>query len=163
MTDPLDRLDRATLVMWRTGNVVGWSLLALAAGLLIHMTVDRLLSQALLPAGFAPVGGSDALRAIPVLAQGGVSVLVGIAVGGIIGAKVWRREVITAAIVAAGYVALTYLPFVSGLSGSAFLSVSSYGAVGSESLVTFASMLVRLLSVPLSMLWAARTVRTRLV
>jgi hypothetical protein len=161
MTDHLDRIDRATLVMWRLGNVMGWSLLSLAAALLIHLTTSRLLSDPLLSPGWDPLIGSDAPLALRVLAQGFISALTGLAIGGIVGAKVWRRQKISAAIVAGCYVTLASLPFAFGLSAPLWDAVP--GAVWGKSLSSFASTLALLVSIPISIIWAARTARRSLV
>lgn len=85
MDDRLGKLDRATLVFWRVSNVAGWFLAATAAHLVLRF------AEAELGQRYGIFGSvRNAIAAV----------VVALAVGGIAGAKVWRRHEIVAGVAA---------------------------------------------------------------
>lgn len=118
MDSTYDALDRATIKTWRASNIGGWGLVALVTAILIHQVADQLtrttragwLTRGTLDGRFyseAYMTGWDALRRIaaPCL----VAIVVGFVIGTIVGKKVWRHQVVAAAIVAMGYVLVAWL------------------------------------------------------
>lgn len=108
MTDELSRLDRSTLRLWQGANLVGWSLLALLVALVVHLGVAGLFRGTALD-----IMGHPPLQLLAAL---GLALVVGLAVGGIVGARVWRRQARTAGAVSALYTALA-LTRLRGLLG----------------------------------------------
>jgi len=118
MQDRLEGIDRATLGFWRATNVLAWSALAIVVGVVIHQSWVHLVPRVtrgwlngsflfslnerqnasqyttwfVLPKYFAKAIGE---------------VLIGFAIGGIVGAKVWKKQWLVAAGAALGYVLFT--------------------------------------------------------
>lgn len=114
MKDALAPLDRTTLAIWRTANLAGWAALALGVAFLIHWTASEYIGR------YANVfqvyaldhkaewlTGWGFLRGISL--RVGVSVIVALAIGGIVGAKVVKHQPKLAAATAAAYSLITIL------------------------------------------------------
>jgi hypothetical protein len=83
--EQLDLFDRATLRVWRLTNLVAWPMLAFMVGLLMRVAGDA--AAGLLSHGIRPstsIGSYVVLIAVP------SSVLGGLAIGGLIGSRVYR-------------------------------------------------------------------------
>lgn len=90
MTDPLSKLDRATLKVWRVTNVVGWWLAAVVVNVVIMMADASVHDQTFRRPGLA---------SIEWIVHLGFLIVAGLAVGGLVGAKVWLRPPLIAAVV----------------------------------------------------------------
>lgn len=128
MMQGLSRLDRATLVAWRTLNVLGWSTLAalgalafqLWAAIQVHNIPGFQLSAAsdLFARPGAEEGIDDSLAKFGLRIA--MTLLVAPMIGVLVGRKVWRRPALYAALAAAAYVLLTLWVFEYSTSGSVF-------------------------------------------
>lgn len=109
MKDALAPLDRTTLALWRTTNLVGWAALALGAALTIHWAAaeysDRYFPQAYLNRKWEWLSGWFILPSFAF--RFGVSLLIAVAVGGIVGTKAWKHQPLFAAGVATAYSLIT--------------------------------------------------------
>jgi hypothetical protein len=125
----LDRVDRATLRAWSWLNVAGWSLLALAAGIGLHVLVDAVVTTTLQPCcsvgplTIVAVPGDEAATAGQFLLRAGLSLAVGATIGALAGRKVWKRPVAAAVVVALGYAALAAL--LVGVDGGGSVGIIS--------------------------------------
>jgi hypothetical protein len=104
-SESLSGSDRATLWLWRVTNVVGWSLLALVAAGFLRL-VAASVADLFLPSRISNWGMGYGL---PVYVSYGPylevpsSLAIGIAIGSIVGSRVYRAQAITAGIVAGIY------------------------------------------------------------
>lgn len=106
-SESLTGSDRATLRLWRVANVVGWAIVALlAAGFL--RVVAASIADLFFPSRIFNWGDGYGLlfyvRYGPFL-EAPASLAIGIAIGSIIGGRVYRAQAVTAAVVAALYAA----------------------------------------------------------
>ena len=104
----LDRLDSATLRGWRVGNVVGWVVGAACLAMVLQVAVDAIVSISFTGRGiddltFSPSPGLDAPVWVKHLLRAGLSVGLGMLIGGIVAARVWRAPTVAAAISATLY------------------------------------------------------------
>jgi hypothetical protein len=110
MKDALAPLDRTTLAVWRTTNMIGWAAFAVAAALAVHWLAaeysGRYFANAYLNA--KPDFSWTVWFVLPKLAfRLGVTIIVALAIGGIVGMKTWRRQPLLAASAAAVYSLIT--------------------------------------------------------
>jgi hypothetical protein len=111
----LSPFDRGTLVVWKIGNVVGWSLVALAAGLLVQILV---LNVAFLFDKWWNVSiGQEANL--------GSLVLAGAVIGSVIGRRVFRSVGPIAGGLAALHGLVLLGPTYWGLSGALAPAIGS--------------------------------------
>lgn len=105
MDDALAPLDRRTLAFWRTSNIVGWAASALAVAYAMHWIAaeysGRYFAQAALDHKWEWTTGWFVLPSFAFRAA--VSVMIGIAVGLIVGGRAWRRQAVVAASAATAY------------------------------------------------------------
>lgn len=103
MADDLSRLDRATLAVWRFANASVWTVAALLAAVVIHLAFVGLMRHPAI----------DLYPHVPYqfLASAGLSLLIGLAIGGIIGVRAWRWQPALAAVASCAYVAVALVLF----------------------------------------------------
>jgi hypothetical protein len=116
MDDAYDPLDRATLATWRASNALGWGAVALAIALVIHTMGDQLVRRVHIPNLFGINTRPQQFFAYTFwgilpqyLYRGFVAIVVGVAIGWLIGRKVWRSQPAISSAVAAAYVLITWL------------------------------------------------------
>lgn len=84
MADDLSWLDRTTLGIWRLANASVWTLAAFLAAMVMHLSFVGLMRHPAI----------DLYPHVPYqfLASAGLSLLIGFAIGGIVGVRVWRWQ-----------------------------------------------------------------------
>lgn len=117
MNDALAPLDRGTLAFWRASNLIGWAAAGLALALGIHWVAAeysaRYFGQAALNQKWEWFTGWGVLPSWAF--RGGVSLVIGVALGLIVSRKTWKHQTLMAAGVATAYAlistyALTFHP-----------------------------------------------------
>lgn len=103
MADDLSGVDRMTLAVWRLANASMWTVAAFLAGAVIHL-------------GFVGLMRHPAIDLYPhvpyqFLASAGLSLLIGLAIGGIIGVRAWRCQPALAALASGAYVIVALVLF----------------------------------------------------
>lgn len=125
MRTELGTLDRVTLTAWRFVNETGWTTFAflvataahlggtfwLQSRLLVTSTAFNLNARAGAEEGFDDVVAKFGLRI-------GLTILLAAVIGGILGRRVWRRQVLYAAVAAAAYVIYTLVWVEHSASGT---------------------------------------------
>ena len=128
--DTMRPVDRATLGAWRLGNIVGWSLGALVVAVATNFAA-RILIDDVMDAALDPLtGGTVVPESVGTLLS---AVLVGTALGAVIGSRVWTRPVLVSVVVALFFVALwPFAVVASGSSGPwmAALSIAHLACAG---------------------------------
>jgi len=116
MDNAYDPLDRATLATWRASNALGWGAVAVAIALVIHTVGDQLVRRVHIPNLFTINGrpvGFFTYTVWGILPQyvyrGFIALVVGVAIGWLVGRKVWRSQPAIAAAAASAYVLITVL------------------------------------------------------
>ncbi len=150
MTDVLSKLDRRTLAVWRIGNLIGWSTLAVALAVAIHVIVQGEPSRLIWQGTGRPLPGAPGFWIHLAIVRLLVSVLIGFTVGGIVGAKVWRSPGWTAlgCVIAYEALALT-VPFGSSLLDTA----------GTGSWMVGVNVVLTGVSAAIAVAWARRVYR----
>lgn len=114
----LDRIDRATLRMWRASNLLGWGFLALIAGRVVEFVAANAASATanLFGGTLVPHAASDLAYAL----------MVGAAVGALVGLHVYRSPGLVAGMAALLGVALW--PFLGWFTfGNLLLAIAITG------------------------------------
>jgi hypothetical protein len=108
----LERVDRTTLRAWRGANVLGWSALAVVAAVIVNQTLIQLWGRVVFS-----LGGLNIRPDLPIgqagfpytrfVAKAATFVLVGVVIGAIVGARVWKHQVTIAGVASLGYVLIS--------------------------------------------------------
>lgn len=103
MDSELSRVDRATLRLWVLANASVWTFLAVLAGAVIHLGF----------VGFMRRPAVDLGPHVPYqfLATTGLSIIIGLAIGGTVGMRAWRWQPWLAALAAGAYVLVALVFF----------------------------------------------------
>jgi hypothetical protein len=107
MTPDLGAADRVTLVSWRVANVLGWAVLALALALVLRTGYES--ATNLLHRSLADSFGARQYWEYAFVVSLPSSVLAGVLIGSIVGARIYRWPIATAVVVTATYGALLVL------------------------------------------------------
>jgi hypothetical protein len=157
MRDDLSRLDSATLSAWRIVNLVGWPLLAAGLAMIVHLSVDAIVSISLNRQGigdlsFSPSTMLDAPLWIKHALRASLSVGLGVLIGGVVRNRVWRSPTIAATIAAAFYTiaALTLIE----LYPEGLVRLATDGPSRGALSRTLAYEIAILLTVPVAWWWA---------
>jgi hypothetical protein len=113
----MNRLDRGTLGVWRLGNILGWSLGALVVGVAISFAAEILFVDVLDAAIDPFTGGAVVPAAIELVFT---AVFVGAAMGAVIGSRVYRQPMLTAAVVMLIYLSLWPFATIAARASSNF-------------------------------------------
>lgn len=122
LSEQMSVLDRTTLVLWRSVNIVGWMLGALIAAIAVNFAAEILFVDVL-----------DA--AIDVFTDGAIvpyqvsapitSLVVGGVIGAVLGSRVYRAPVVVAAVAAMVYLAVSPFGLLRIGEGGAWMAGSA--------------------------------------
>lgn len=173
--DTYDALDRATLATWRVGNLVVWTGAALLVAIIIHLVADELATRFHLPLGFGGLdvrphqefGGTWQFWAPLYGFRAGISIIIGLAIGTVLGLKAIRRPAALAALTATAYILITWL----ALETSVFYRARGDGTVvtgGSRhgfpaTAIEWSYSVLGLIVLALAPLWARFVARRKVV
>jgi len=121
MEETLDPIDRATMVTWRASNLLAWGGVALAAALVLHTVGDELAKRVHRVNIFSlngrpePEFGTWQFFAPSYGYKSFIAIVIGVAVGFIVGSKVLKASAWVAAGVASAYALITWIALESSL------------------------------------------------
>lgn len=173
MTNQLSLLDRATLTIWRAINEAGWTFLAFILATAGHIGLTFWLNDRRALGGTsafdlnARAGTEDGVDDI-IAKFGlrlGLTILVALLIGWIIGRRAWRRQVPLAALAALGYVLYVTISLEYSSSAEIFAGLAD----GTElHIIRRTTLLSGMLydtvvaaTIPLAALWARRVAQRR--